>query len=98
MPGQVVGVTPEGPFDLRISRSVINDRYHFALVAGEVDPGQPRPTGVGGKTRFRHYLNLGVMERRLERLLSDFQWGRMDRVFEEDMARATVVDLNGQAA
>lgn len=47
----------------------------------EIDPGQPRVPGIDAKTRFRHYLNLDRMEGRLERLLADFRWGRMDQVF-----------------
>jgi len=47
----------------------------------EVDPGQPRVRGAPLKSRFRHYLNLGSMYSRLERLLGDFSWGRMDEVF-----------------
>ena len=47
----------------------------------EVDTDQPRQKNVGLKSRFRHYLNLGRMEGRLHRLLSDFRWSRMDRVF-----------------
>lgn len=47
----------------------------------EIDPEQPRQTGVGVKTRVRHYTNLGRMERRLIRLLKDFCWGRMDDIF-----------------
>lgn len=47
----------------------------------EVDPTQPRPLGLGIKTRFRHYLNLAKMESRLRRLLRDFAWGRMDEIF-----------------
>ncbi len=47
----------------------------------EIDPDQPRPGGLSAKARFRHYLNLDRMERRLRRLLADFDWGRMDRVF-----------------
>jgi polysaccharide deacetylase family protein (PEP-CTERM system associated) len=47
----------------------------------ELDPGQPRPPGLGMKTRVRHYLNLNRMEHRLARLLGDFAWDRMDRVF-----------------
>jgi polysaccharide deacetylase family protein (PEP-CTERM system associated) len=47
----------------------------------EIDPAQPRQHGVGAKTRFRHYLNLERMETRLSRLLEDFHWNRMDRVF-----------------
>ncbi len=47
----------------------------------EIDPGQPRIAGLDIKTRVRHYLNLGAMEGRLRRLLADFAWSRMDRVF-----------------
>ena len=47
----------------------------------EIDPDQPRQRGVGWKTRFRHYVNLSRMEGRLTRLLKDFQWDRMDRIF-----------------
>jgi hypothetical protein len=37
--------------------------------------------GVGWKSRFRHYVNLGKTEQRLARLLDDFSWDRMDRIF-----------------
>lgn len=47
----------------------------------EIDVGQPRVAGIGAKTRFRHYVNIPRMERRLERLLADFAWGRMDDIF-----------------
>lgn len=47
----------------------------------ELDPEQPRQPGLGLRTRVRHYLNLGRMEGRLDRLLRDFRWDRMDRVF-----------------
>jgi polysaccharide deacetylase family protein (PEP-CTERM system associated) len=47
----------------------------------EIDPGQPRVAGIDLKTRFRHYVNISRMESRLERLLGDFRWGRMDQIF-----------------
>lgn len=47
----------------------------------EIDVDQPRIAGIGAKTRFRHYVNIERMERRLQQLLSDFDWGRMDRIF-----------------
>ena len=47
----------------------------------ELDPGQPRMQGVGLKTRFRHYVNLGRMEARVRALTRDFAWDRMDRIF-----------------
>ncbi|MCP3868085.1 MAG: DUF3473 domain-containing protein [Gammaproteobacteria bacterium] len=50
----------------------------------EIDPDQPRQKGVGLKTRTRHYLNLNRMHGRLDRLLDDFSWDRMDTVFLPD--------------
>jgi polysaccharide deacetylase family protein (PEP-CTERM system associated) len=47
----------------------------------EIDPDQPRVVGAGWKSRFRHYVNLDKTEGRLARLLDDFRWDRMDRVF-----------------
>ncbi|KAB2320138.1 DUF3473 domain-containing protein [Betaproteobacteria bacterium SCN1] len=47
----------------------------------EVDPDQPRQSGISAKTRFRHYVNLQRMPDRLRRLLRDFEWDRVDRVF-----------------
>ena len=47
----------------------------------EVDPEQPRVNGSKGKAKFRHYLNLHRTEPRLRRLLADFRWDRVDRVF-----------------
>jgi polysaccharide deacetylase family protein (PEP-CTERM system associated) len=47
----------------------------------EIDPGQPRVQGIDARTRFRHYVNIPRMERRLRTLLGDFRWGRMDDIF-----------------
>ena len=47
----------------------------------EIDPQQPRPEGLGAKARFRHYVNIDRMERRLTLLARDFKWDRMDRIF-----------------
>ncbi len=49
----------------------------------EMDPDQPRPTGLRPRTRLRHYLNLRRMEDRVRRLLDDFQWETMASVFLE---------------
>ena len=50
----------------------------------EIDPEQPRQQGISRKTQFRHYLNLERMKDRISRLLTDFNWDRMDRVFLPD--------------
>jgi len=47
----------------------------------EIDAAQPRIEGCGRKSQFRHYTNLGRMTGKLDRLLRDFAWDRMDRVF-----------------
>jgi polysaccharide deacetylase family protein (PEP-CTERM system associated) len=47
----------------------------------EVDPDQPVQQNIGLKTHFRHYVNLSRMAHKLDRLLGDFEWGRMDEVF-----------------
>jgi len=52
----------------------------------ELDPDQPRQHGISAKTRFRHYVNLNRMESRVQALLRDFRWDRMDRVFMERAA------------
>jgi polysaccharide deacetylase family protein (PEP-CTERM system associated) len=47
----------------------------------EIDPAQPRQRGITLTTRFRHYVNLSSMERRIRRLCKDFSWDRMDSLF-----------------
>ena len=47
----------------------------------EIDMEQPRVAGISQKTKFRHYVNISRMEGRLEQLLGDFKWGRMDEIF-----------------
>ena len=47
----------------------------------EIDPEQPRQRGISVRTRFRHYVNLSRMHARVERLMRDFHWDRMDRIF-----------------
>lgn len=57
----------------------------------EIDTGQPRIAGIGSKTRFRHYVNIDRMEDRLNQLLSDFSWGRMDHVFSRKLSEHALV-------
>ena len=58
----------------------------FYLHPWEVDLDQPRQHQAPLVSRFRHYLNLGLTEHRLRRLLGDFRWTRMDRLFLTDGA------------
>ena len=59
----------------------------FYMHPWEIDPDQPRVPGIDAKTRFRHYVNISRTEQRLQRLLRDFRWGRMDRIFLDGDAR-----------
>jgi len=52
----------------------------------EIDPEQPRITGINRKAQFRHYVNIGQTQARLDRLLTDFRWGRVDQVFLNQIA------------
>ncbi len=47
----------------------------------EVDPGQPRVEGAPIKSRIRHYTNLSRMADKMRRVLGEFRWDRMDRVY-----------------
>jgi len=53
----------------------------------EVDPAQPRVPEAPRLSRFRHYTGIPAMMARLDRLLTDFAWGRMDEVFADSLAR-----------
>ena len=49
--------------------------------------------GINLKTRFRHYVNIPRMADRLEALLDDFNWGRMDNIFLTPLqAQASALD------
>jgi len=52
----------------------------------EIDPEQPRVAQAPLRSRLRHYLALRRMQPRLQRLLRDFRWDRMDRVFGKALA------------
>ncbi len=47
----------------------------------EVDPDQPRVVGAPLKSKVRHYTNLHIMQDKLRRVLTDFRWDRLDRVY-----------------
>jgi len=66
---------------LRQVNRVDGETAVFYFHPWEIDAGQPRIDGIDRKTRFRHYLNIHRMERRLQSLLHDFKWGRMDHLF-----------------
>lgn len=72
---------PVSKWSIRRVNQVDEQPAVFYFHPWELDPEQPRVKGPGFKTRFRHYLNLARMRDRLRRLLRDFRWDRVDRVF-----------------
>lgn len=54
---------------------------NFYFHPWEIDPDQPRQLNLDWKTRFRHYINLNRVYGRMDKLLVDFKWDRMDSVF-----------------
>jgi hypothetical protein len=53
----------------------------------EIDAGQPR-VAAPRMARFRHYVNIGRVPGRMRRLLRDFAWDRVDRVFADRIGSA----------
>ncbi len=64
----------------------------------EIDPDQPRVENAPLKSRFRHYTNLSAMEGKLEHLLKDFSWGRMDEIVLREAASISSEDMADIAA
>jgi polysaccharide deacetylase family protein (PEP-CTERM system associated) len=58
----------------------------FYIHPWEFDPGQPRVAAAPRLSRFRHSVNLARTAGRVDRLLRDFRWDRMDRVFADVLA------------
>jgi len=54
----------------------------------EIDPGQPRVAEAPLKSKIRHYARLGAMEGKLDRVIYDFRWDRVDAVAAAEAARA----------
>jgi polysaccharide deacetylase family protein (PEP-CTERM system associated) len=64
--------------------------FVFYLHPWEFDPQQPRMTGCGAKSRFRHYLNLHKTESRFRALLRDFSFMPIrDKFFPEFVSKAS---------
>lgn len=55
----------------------------------EIDPDQPRVANAPIKSKLRHYSNLDAMAGKLQRLMADFKWDRLDRIVESEKARIT---------
>ncbi|MFN0025394.1 MAG: XrtA system polysaccharide deacetylase [Parvularculaceae bacterium] len=63
---------------LKRAAETIDGPAIFYLHPWEIDPEQPRVARAPLKSKLRHYVNLGVMEKKLARLLGAFSWTRID--------------------
>jgi polysaccharide deacetylase family protein (PEP-CTERM system associated) len=71
-------------------RQVNNEAERPAIIyfhPWEIDPGQPRVANAPIKSKLRHYTKLKAMAPKLERLIGDFRWDRLDVVVESERAR-----------
>ena len=71
---------------LRRVNSVEKMPVTFYFHPWELDPDQPRVSGIPLSSKFRHYVNLGRFERRLTDILREFRWGRMDEVYGDALS------------
>ncbi|MCC9601440.1 DUF3473 domain-containing protein [Stieleria sp. JC731] len=63
----------------------------FYIHPWEIDPDQPRMSGLNRTTRFRHYVGLKKTEHKLEKLLEHFSFTTMsDAIASSETATATV--------
>lgn len=56
--------------------------YIFYFHPWEIDPEQPKIDGASAKSRFRHYVNLGKMEKKIESLCRSREWGSIAETFD----------------
>lgn len=62
-----------------------NAPYSFYFHPWEIDPNQPRVKGAPLLSKFRHYVNLSRMEKKLIRLLDDYQWSSMKDIYQDKL-------------
>jgi polysaccharide deacetylase family protein (PEP-CTERM system associated) len=71
-------------------RQVNGDNQRPAIIyfhPWEIDPGQPRVGNAPIKSKLRHYSRLKAMAPKLQRLMRDFQWDRLDAIVEDERER-----------
>src|SRR5262249_55399107 len=69
--------------------------FMFYIHPWELDSEQPR-LGIHGWQAWRHYLNLASTSRKLEWLLTQFRFGRMDEVLESYFSSAAMAPSEPQ--
>lgn len=66
----------------------------FYLHPWEIDPDQPRYQNASWLSRFRHYTNLDKCFDRLERLLTDFQFGTVTESYNACNLNRNILNSN----
>ena len=68
---------------MMINKVLLDDKQSamFYFHPWEIDTEQPKISGLDIKTKFRHYVNIKHMENKINKLLTDFSWDRVDKVF-----------------
>ena len=77
---------PYALFRTGLRRVNREQRGMFYTHPWEIDPAQPRNEAAPRMAKFRHYVNIGRTAGRIERLLQDFAWDRVDEVFSQELA------------
>ena len=67
---------------LKRSRADLEGPSIFYFHPWEIDPEQPKIKSASRGRKFRHYLHLSSNEKKLERLMTDFSWGRIDQYYD----------------
>jgi polysaccharide deacetylase family protein (PEP-CTERM system associated) len=87
-------------FVSRYGLSQINRRgqpFIFYMHPWEIDPSQPR-VSANWTSRFRHYNNLDKFERRLTKLMQDFNFAKVLDVLDVAEMPKNFIPLGGQSA
>jgi hypothetical protein len=78
---------PYGVFRRGVARILRSgEPYVFYTHPWEIDPDQPRVSGLPRLHEFRHYVGLGRTEGRFKALLEDFRWGTVADVLADSGA------------
>lgn len=64
----------------------LNSSCVFYFHPWEIDRYQPKDYKLPLKTKFRHYLNINKMEKKLIKILEDYQWGTIKDVFSHSIS------------
>jgi peptidoglycan-N-acetylglucosamine deacetylase len=77
-------------FPYALSKALVNrfeqahdHPYIFYFHPWEIDPEQPRIDGAGMKSKFRHYVNLGRMQGKVQALCGDFNFTSIERAYAD---------------